>query len=301
MADSNFMQGNADNAVSVPFSDDETVKDDGLLAEDDSAVASEAERITRKQKRQERIKRLLDEGKQASEEVRSLKEEQSRLRGELGELKGFVSAQSRQQQQPQDGKDDYDRALDMVYEKQSAAYNAAQAEIKAGTFTEERARYYERVAREVETDKSRIHTRRELSMREPAIRQEQAQQVWVQKYPDVYNNPRAFAYAQATFKRRQALNETITNDSVDEIMAETMNTFKLGPKRAPSASDKARMSGLPSSGSGGGSGNGGSSGITMTPQLTRMATAAYSDMSEADAIKKWVNGPGKRLRERKVI
>jgi len=295
-----FMQGNADSAVSVPFSDDESVKDDGLLADDDSAVASESERATRKQKRQERIKRLLDEGKQATEKVKSLEEEHGRLRGELEGLKGYVSAQSRQQQQPSDGRDDYERALDAVYEKQSAAYNAAQAEIKSGAFTEERARYYERVAREVETEKSRIHTRRELSAREPAQRQEQAQQVWVQKYPDVYNNPRAFQYAQATFKRRQSLNENITNDTVDEIMGETMSVFKLGPKRQPSASDRARLSGMPSSGSGGGSGRDASS-IQMTPDLKRMATAAYSDLPEADAIKKWVNGPGKRLRERKVI
>jgi hypothetical protein len=294
-----FMQGDRDNAIAVPFSDDEKEPKEATdLLEDDSPSASPEERVSRRQKRQERITRLLNEGKQSAEEVRSLKAELAEVRQQQARLEGAVAAQGQARQQPDDGKDPFERELDAVYERQGQAYNAAQAEIKAGTFTEERGRFYERIAREIETQKTSIHTRRELAQREPIRRQEQAQQVWVQKYPEVYQNPKAFQYAKATFERRSALGEAVTNEVVDEIMHETMTSFRLGPKKAPSASEKARLSGLPSSGSGGG---GRSEGVTMTPELKRMAHAAYSDLPEAEAVKRWVNGVGKRLREKKII
>lgn len=301
-----FMQGNADNAISVPFSDDETEqKPEALLEDDDDKpAASPEERITRKQKRQERIKRLLDEGKKNGEEVRSLRDELAALKAETARLQGFVAAQAQRPSEPaKDGKDEFERELDAVYERQTAAYNAAQAEIKAGTFDDKRAKYYEQVAREVETEKTRIHTRRELARQEPARRAEQGQQRWVNQYPEVYRDPQAYQYAEATFNRRKALlppGAPVTEEMIHEAMRETMTQFKLGPKQQPSASEKQRMSGLPSSGSGGGSGNS-SSGITLTPELRRMAVAAYGDLPEAEAIKKWTNSVGKRLREKKVL
>jgi len=298
---SDFMQGNADNAVQVPFSDDESEKKVAELIDDDSPTASPEERLNRKQKRQERITRLLNDGKENAEKVRSLEAEQSSLKVELAELRGRLSSQQQSAPQPQgDGKDELTRRLDAVYERQASAYTAAQAEIKAGTFTEERSRYYERVAREIESDKGVIHAERVQQAREPARQREQAQQIWVQKYPEVYGNTNAYQYAEATFQRRRALGENVTNALVDEVMTEAMATFKLGPKRGPSTSDKQRMSGIASSGNGGG-GRSDGGGIEMTPHLRRMAIAANPDLSEADAVKKWANGPGKRLREKKVL
>lgn len=300
---SDFMQGNPDSAVQVPFSDDEAeavaTKDEELV-EEDSPLASPEERISRNKKRSERIKRLLDEGKQNGEKVRNLESEQNALKQELAELRGRLSERAAAPPPQADGKDYYEKQLDAVYEKQNDAYMAAQAEIKAGTFTAERQKHYEGVARWVESEKTRIHTERVIDSREPARRAEQAQQGWVQKYPEVYGNPKAYQFAEATFRRRLALGEQQSNELVHEVMAEAINTFRLGPKKAPTASDRSRMSGVPSSGSGGGGGRD-PSGITMTPELKRMAVAAYSELSEADAIKKWVNGPGKRLREKKVI
>ncbi len=299
---SNFMQGNSDSSVAVPFSDDETVtKDEDLAADDAPASATETpeERASRKQKRQERLQLKLQEGKQSKEQLARVEAEKRELETRLARLEGVVSAQ-RQPAPPADGKDQYDRALDAVYEKQSNAYAAAQAEVKAGTFDEKRAKYYEQIAREVETEKTDIHTQRALARHAPKMRAEQAQQVWVQKYPEVYRDPRAYQYADATFKRRQALGDTVTNDMVDEIMTDTMTQFKLGKKAAPTATERSRMSGMPASGGGGG-GGGDSRHVEMTPSLRKMATAAYSDLPEAEAVKKWVNGPGKHLREKKVL
>jgi len=296
---SDYMQGDPDGVSSaIPFSDDEKEKETGedLLAED-SPTASPEERITRQKKRSERIKTLLDDGKQSKAEVSRLKEEQAALRNELAELRGRVNQP--QVAPPTDGKSRWDRELDAVYEMQTEAYNSAQAEIKAGTWTDERQRHYEKIAREVESRKTRIHTEQALEGERFRQRQESARQVWVNKYPEVYRDPRAHQYAEATFKRRLALGEPETADLVDDVMQETLTTFKLGPKKAPSASDKARMSGVPSSGGGGSSSSPG--GIKMTPEFRRMAIAAYSELPEAEAIKKWVNTTGKRLREKKLL
>lgn len=296
---SDFMQGNPDNSIAVPFSDDEAGDKPEELLEEDSPTASPEERISRKEKRQARIKRLLDEGKQNKEEVERLKAESAATRSELERLKGYVAAQPQQRAQNDTGKDPYEQRLDQVYERQSEAFKAAQAEIKAGGFTPERQQHYEKLAREIESEKTRIHTERAVEQRAAASRTEQAQQVWVQKYPEVYNNPRAFQYAQASWQRRLALGESPSNDTVDEIMNETMTTFRLGKKAPPSANERARMSGIPAAGSGGSGPR--SAGVSMTPELRRMAEAAYSDLPPAEAHKKWVNGPGKRLREKKVL
>lgn len=292
------MQGDPDRESSaVPFSDDEkeTDKAEDLLA-DDPPNATPEERISRKQKQQARVKRLLDEGKQSKEEVAALRADQATLKQELAELRGRVS-QPPPQSAPA-GKDRYEAALDAVYQRQSDAYTAAQAEIKAGTWNEERQAYYERIARNIESEKTQIHTERVIEGERHRQRNESAQQVWINKYPDVYRNPRAYQYAEATFRRRNALGEADSADLVDDVMQETMAQFKLGPKKAPSASERQRLSGVPSSGGGGSSSSGG---ITMTPEFRRMAVAAYSELPEAEAIKKWVNTTGKRLREKKVI
>lgn len=299
---SDFMQGNKDDAVAVPFSDDDTDQPDALLQEDDKPDATPEERITRKQKRTERIKRLLDDGKQNKEEVERLRAEQGALKSELDQLKGFVAAQRQQGPAQAPGPDPWKKRLDALEARRKSENAAYQAEVKVG-LTPERAAHWEGVGRELEDAKIEILTDRAIAQRDarevPARRQEQAQQIWVQKYPDVYQNPRAIAYATAKFNMRtQGLGEAATNDMVDEIMSETMAQFKLGKKPAPSASDRARMSGIGSSGGGGG--GSGSGGIVMTEDMKRMAEAAYSDLPQAEAHKKWAARTGKRLREKKI-
>lgn len=299
-----YMQGDHDNAVQVPFSDDEAEpkNDNGAadLLDDDKPAASPEEALTRKRNRQERLQRLINEGRQSKEELGKTREELGSLKSELERLKGFVAANenNRRLQERPAGKDPFEARLDAVYERQERAYNAAQAEIKAGTFNDERSKYYSREAREIEAEKSAIHTERALAAREPHQRAIQARQAWEQKYPDVYNNPAAYQYAEATHRRRRALGEADTAQLVDEVMNEAMVTFKLGPKKPPSASERSRLSGLPSSGGGGGERG---SGITMTPALRKMAAAAYSDLPEPEAIKRWTDREGKRLREKKVL
>ncbi len=295
------MQGDPDKqSIVVPFSDDESVRDDELITEEDKPTDSVEERRTRRQKRQERLQGILQQGKKNAEELEAEKKANTELRERLARLEGVVVAQQQQprQQAPADGKDEFERELDEIYHQQQTAFKKAQDEVKAGTFNEERNRYYEGIARDIEARKADVHTRRALARTEPMRQQNQAQQVWVQKYPEVYRNPNAFQYAQARAQLRLSLGEAITADVVDEIMTETKTQFKLGAKPAPTQSERAKFAGTPASGSGGGRG---SEGIALTREMRQMAIAAYDHLPEAEAIKAWTNKTGKRLREKKVV
>lgn len=298
---SGFMQGDPDRgSIVVPFSDDETVSDDQIITDDDKPTDSFEERKTRKEKRQARLQGIIQQGRKTAEELEAEKKSNAELRERLARLEGVVVANNnRPPPAPADGKDEFERELDDIYQKQQNAYQAAQAEVKAGTFDEKRQRYYEGIARDIETKKTEVHTRRVLAQTEGARQANQAQQVWVQKYPDVYRNPNAFQFAQGKAQQRLALGEAITPAVVDEIMTETMTTFKIGARPAPTQSDRAKLSGIAASGSGGGSGGGG--GVALTPAMRQMAIAAYDHLPEAEAIKAWTNKTGKRLREKKVV
>lgn len=294
------MQGDPDRqSVSVPFTDDETVKDDELITDDERPSDSPEERRTRKQKRQERLQGIIQQGKKNAEDLDAEKKANAELRERLARLEGAVVAQQqRPPPPPADGKDPFERELDAIYTDQQNAYAAAQAEVKAGQFDEKRQRYYEGVARDIESRKAEVHTRRLLARTEPARQQNAAQQAWVQKYPEVYQNQRAFQYAQGRYQQREAMGEQITNATVDEIMNETMTAFKLGARPAPTVSERSRLSGMPSSSSGGGRDT---NALQLTPAMRKMALAAYDDLPEEEAIKKWTNKTGKRLREKKVV
>lgn len=293
---SNFMQGSGNDAISVPFTDDESVKDDELIVDDDKPGESAEARQTRRQKRQERLQTKLQAGKKAEEELAAERAEKIELRERLARLEGIALA--RQAPANDGGKDPFEAELDAIYGEQQSAYAAAQAEVKAGSMTPERAQHYERVARDIESRKSRVHTRREIAQTDPQRQQSQAQQVWVQKYPEVYGNQRAFQYAQGRYQSRLALGENVTNATVDEIMEEAKAQFKLGPKPVATQSERARFGGVPSSGGGGGRSN---EPVQLSREIRRMAIAAYDHLPEDEAIKAWTNKTGKRLREKKIL
>jgi hypothetical protein len=294
----NYMTG-PDGSVSVPFSDDndESVRDEELITDEDKPGESPEERKTRRQKRQERLQLKLQKGKAAEEELERERAEKQELRERLARLEGAVIATQRP---ANDAKDPYEAELDAIYAEQQSQYAAAQAELKAGggNMPADRVKHYERIGRDIETRRARVHARREIAMTEPIRQQSQAQQQWVNKYPEVYGNERAFAYAQGRYQTRKALGEAITNEVVDEIMNETRVQFKLGGKPAPTVSERARMSGTASSGGGGGSSK---EPITLSRDIRRIARAAYDDLPEEEAIKKWTAKTGKRMRAAKLL
>lgn len=285
------------DAIKVPFSDDES--EEQLVTDEDKPGESPEERKARRERRQERLQTKLREGKQAKEELERERQEKQELRERLARLEGAVAATSRQQP-ASDGKDPFEAELDAIYAEQQSAYQAAQAELAAGggKMPPERVKHYERVARDIDSRRSRVHARREIALTEPIRQQTTARQQWEQKHPEVYSNPRAYEYAEGRFKQRRAMGETITNAVVDEIMEEAKVQFKLGGKPAPSASERARLSGTASSGSGGG---GSKEPIALSKNMRKIAVAAYDHLSEEEAIKAWTAKTGKRMRERKLL
>jgi hypothetical protein len=293
-----YTMGDPD-AINVPFTDDENVRDEELITDADKPGESPAERATRKQRRQERIQLKLQEGKQAKEELERERAEKQELRERLARLEGVVSATQRSSQND-NAKDPYEAELDAIYTEQQAAYATAQAELAAGKMTPERTKHFERVARDIESRRGRVFARREIAMTEPIRQQNQARQQWEQKYPEIYSHSRAYEYAEGRFKQRRALGDNITNQVVDEIMEEAKVQFKLGAKPAPTVSERARMSGTASSGGGGGSSK---EPITLSRELRKIAIAAHGGdgVSDEDAIKRWTAKTGKRMRERKQL
>lgn len=294
----------AGEAIEVPFSDNESeeVTDDQLIVEADKPGDSPEVKAERAQKRRERAQSRERERKEVIEANKALAAENAEVKSRLARLEGYVTALPAGNQ-PQHGKDPYEAALDGVYEERSNAYQQMQAELKAGTLDEKRAKHYERVSRDIEGRISTIHAEKAVNSRVPQQRQEAAQQQYVSKYPEVYNNAPAFEYAKGEFAKRTArakvTGEQLTNEVVDEIMQEAKTVFKLGGKSAPTRNDRDRLSGLSSSSGGGGGENRG--GIAMTPALRKMAIALHPEMSEEKAIKTWVDTAGKELRKQKVL
>lgn len=100
--------------------------------------------------------------------------------------------------------------------------------------------------------------------------------------------------------QRIAEGEPDGRELVESVMEEAKIKFKLG-KPQSSATDRARMSGIPSSSSGGGSGKGGDSFTFSNEKVRSMAVAAYSHLPEKEALKAWAQKTGKKLRDRKVL
>jgi len=289
--------------IETPFSDDDVERPDE--ENDDAPGLSPVERATRKERRTMRIKQKLDEGKQAKEDLARERTEKQALAERVARLEGAVAATSR----PAAPVDPYAARLATIRERQAREFAQMQAEIKAGTYTEERNAHYIQVNNEIEDEKGTVYTERALAQRIPALRQDNARQKWEDKYPEVYQNKQAYAFAEATRNRRLALGEKETVELVDEVMAETMATLKLGKPKGPSQNERARLSGTSSSGGGGGNSGGPSGGIVMTKELRSMALSMYNGETDAKGqplsdeakIKRWVDGPGKQLRKDRVL
>lgn len=281
----------------VPFTDDQLPVDVDDTPE--PAGATEAQKAERAERRKERAAARERERKQLEDDLKTERAERQALAERLARMEGTFNASQRPAQQA----DPYKARLDAVYAEQAEAYRAVQAEIAAKTFTPDRERHYNEVSRRLEETKAEIIAERtadkKLAQSEAVNRQAAGQQVWRQQYPDVYENQRAYNFAQATFQRRLALGEKDSPELVHEVMAETRVVLKLGGKPAPTSSEKARMAGIPSSGNTGGETQ--PNGIVPTPQLRRIAEAMYSDLPPDKAFAKWVQGPGKELRKQKIL
>ncbi len=116
------------------------------------------------------------------------------------------------------------------------------------------------------------------------------------EFPDVVDNPKAWAYANAEWAKILALaSNPDPRDwrNVQEAMAVTRRAFKLGRPPAPSEATRRRFSGV---GSGGAAQQtNGSRTIPKTREFQQMANAKYPGLPPEKAMAKWAQTIGKQL------
>lgn len=305
MAD-NFIS-TADKLETVPFSDDsEDVRDDELITDDALKLTNPVEHKARLERRRERSKERESERKKQADELKELREQSAKRDRELAELRGYVVAQANQPKQGAADADPYQAKLDAIEERRTNVYAAYQAEIAAGKMTEARQKHYDKEAREIDDSKVNLMVERQViraRAEDSSLRQqEQERNHYRSKYPEVFRDPRAEAYARAEWhKRTIALGKAPTDELYDEVMAETKQHFKLGAKPAPTANDKSKFTGISASGNGGGGGQRPTGGIPKTKEFMKMAVALNPDMTEDKAFKVWVDTVGRKLREKGAL
>lgn len=308
MAAENYVS--SEKEITVPFSDDtsEEVSDDQLIIEEEKLkLTNPVEAQNRREKRRARAQERERERKQAEEDLKKLRESSAKTERELAELRGYVTAQA-QRPGPQtstDGKDEFQKRLDDIESERKDAYAAYAAELQSGKMTPERQAHWDSKGRALDERRSETIVERQIA--KARVQDEQSRvanegmQFWRQRYPEVYRDPKAAYWARAHAMQRIAEGEPDGPELVEKAMEAAKIKFKLGkPTSAPTATERARMTGIPSSGGGGGDGKA-SGGIVMTRELKKMAEAMYSDLPQEKAWQKWANDIGRPLRERKVL
>lgn len=281
---------------STEGSDDDDFEGDGPSEEpeyreprddtDEEPVVSTAP--SRQQKKQER-KKLLDE----LEETRRANADMAQR---LARIEGQQSALIQQRGTPdQTDEDPFDAELEALQAEATTAYQALQA--KGANRTQADVDAYNRKARDIEKKKLVIGAR--MANAQDGIRpvnpNEAIQALLRAENPDIYDNPKAFAFARNEFERMRILGQPDTRQTFEKAMAATREALNIAPPRGAPPSDTRRrqFEGGPrgrSAGSSGGEDR--SDAITMTAPLRKIARAAYPGLPEVEAYKKWAKTAG---------
>lgn len=252
---------------------------------------------TRKEKKQER-KKLLDE-------LESTRQERAQLAERLARLEGQQSVLLQQRGQvDQTDEDPFDAELQQLQDEHAAAFQAYQS--KGANRTQADTDAYNRKAREIEKKKLVIGARMANAADgiRPVNPNEAIQAVLRAENPDIYDNAKAFAYAQNEFNRMRILGHPDTRETFNKAMNATREALNIAPPRGapPSETRRRQFEGGPRGRSGGGDTEEKAGSITMTAPLRKIARAAYPGLPEVEAYKKWAKTAGpaylKAIREK---
>lgn len=258
---------------------------------DDDDADDVGQKQTRAEKRRARAgahREALERASRAEAAARAAEERAARIESALGELS------RRQFQAPNDnGRDQYQKAIDDVYEQQKAialrirvSDNISQSEIDN----------LERRARELEERKYELYSERNRA-RQPQPPQLDPVAMGLQvQYSDVYSDRSAMSWAQGWAHQQVAAGRspdlTLVRESLEQARKWSEQRRGLPPADPPE-NIRSKFTGPP--------GRQGSSGeakpLTMTPSKAqvKMAKALHPKLSESEAIKRWVNTVGRRV------
>jgi hypothetical protein len=270
------------------------------------------------EEKEERKERRRNRFKEAQEGMRAAEERAARLDSERTEALARAAAAeqvarqaaewSQRQAQPQ--KDPWEQAIENEVISKRSAIRAEMENLRnANTYTPQEqqrlANEWQRTeVRQTEILMGKQLYYRDMQQRQQAPQQQQAaaeaaltQQIRM-RYPDIVNNPKAYAYMEATFLRSVNA-EQKPNDwnTADHAAQEARRAFRLGAPPPPDAATKARYSGIGGGANGHVNGNGGGGKIEMLPKFKKMARALYPDMPAHKAEEKWAKTAGKKILE----
>lgn len=280
---------------------DDDGDDDELRADAPEPKQEDDEiRPSRAEKKRERGQNLV---RQAKEEADAARRETAELRGRLDEL-------SRRQQAPAPAAEPKEDPLIAERDQLRKEYNAHMSRFREVSSKEGVTQAeIDKLQEEAWELKDRMDTnvvRREMARNKPAAdaealktSQQNAQTQLHARHGDVTRDARATKFFQANYAKLLASGAPDTWETLDLAMDQTRTELRMTPRGgppAPSAAQKQRLSGM-------GRGGGGSGaepkekGIKLTPEIKKMANAAYPHLPKEKRLQAWANASGKHFLE----
>jgi hypothetical protein len=258
---------------------DKPAKDDDEDPEDTGPA--QRSQPTRDQKKQNRFKEAQERA--AAAEARALQREEENRQLTQRLLLSQPQQIDNRPKQP----DPYERAIEMANKE------AELIRREFATLTpEEQAKQhgdYDKKFEEARRRAYKLEVEREFALRAPQqqrpqnnVQQEVVKTMITTTYPDIVNNPKHLAWADARHRQLQAEGLPDDHATLHRAMTETRTQFGL-PGGAPSEATKAKFAGT-SRGSNGG-GGAPSSSVTLTRDEVKRAKQAYP--GDPDALKKF--------------
>jgi hypothetical protein len=291
----------------IPFSDDVEEQQADAAGDDpdpDEPGITEDVKKSRRARRAERLRERLQKGEEAQRQAEELRRQIEEMRANQARLEGLVQGRlSAQPQTPQ--LDPYQQKLQQIEEQREMYRLQAAQEIEEKRWTPERKAYYNQIGDRLDQERVNTLVQRQLAQQLPQLQAQVqttvAANTWASRYPDVHTNERALRWAKSKYELEIAEGKPPTQETIERVYEETRAKFQTGPKPKPSANERALFEGIPTQGNQKSAGPAKGSGIKMTPELKRIARAAYPGMDPEQAYKKWVQTTGKKLREDGIL
>jgi hypothetical protein len=271
------------------------------VAEPEDEEADEEEpHLTRAEKKRNRYREAQDRARLAEERAAQAEARAQERERQIAEWQQGMRAQ--QGQQMAQGE------IQRLYQEQEDLYTAFEA--KKHSATPEEMETFKRRAQDLELRKYATIARLSVGQPQQYTPQDYAlaarRQMVLTEYADIAQHQQAWVWANKRWEMRHlAEGEPDTKALMDEVAEETRRKFGIkvngyaARRPPPDEPTRARYSGISANSRGGSNGDDGGTTVRVTAAERKMAVALYPKLSEAQAIQKWANGPGKRVAQSK--
>lgn len=234
--------------------------------------------------------------KEKEKELEELRAANLQREKELSEIRGM--AMGMQQRQPAaQGPDPIDSEWESLAEEQRRLFAEYRARASNGGMSDDEQAEFDKRNSDIERRKYTVIARGVVAQSQNALRENllsEVNQNNVQsRYPDIFSDQRALAWARGRYSQKRAEGHPESWDTMDAVAEETRAQFGKNTGK-PSAGMRAKFSG-----SGGGAAGGGNS-FRMTELDKRLADARYGHLPETERYRKYADSVGRALVEKKL-